>query len=682
MLVVRGPSSTDPGMQLGAAVPAALQQHQIVTSRRVVEGRTLYEVSLGYFGSAQEAARAADQLKARFPQAAVLALASPAAVPVAPLTGAEPGAAGPASTVATESAVAAGPQGAAVPASGAPAAADYDAQGSHLLARARAALAGGDSNEAIDKLNQLLNLPPNRASREALELIGQVRLKAGDGERARSEFESFLKLYPQGADSERVRAQLAALPALPKVADKSAGKAVATTTVSGSVGVTYFGGKSQVRTQDFQDSGLGGLPVLLNDNTLSSTDQKQLVTSTDLNWRQRDADQDLRFVLRDNYTADLMAGRPNRNRLSALYVDYKSMLRGTSVRLGRQSPLGGGVLGRFDGLSGGYSFAPKWKANLVAGVPTDKINSSTKRRFWGTSIDAEALTQHLSGSLYLVQQSIDSVVDRRAIGSDLRYFNGGLAVTGTLDYDVVMKGLNIATVQGNWQLADTSSWNFLYDKRSQPLLSLGNALFFAGANGAPPPGSVAELLAAYEARGGLAQIRKDVLAMTARSTQAQLGYTTPISKNWQTGANMQLTNVGRIDPVPILLPDGQAATGNQWSLGGQLIGSNLYSLRDTHVFNLSYLTAAAFKGYLAMYNNMSALSELWQLEPSMQFYTQSGSDGVKIRRLKPGLRVTYRMAQQLALESSLDYEISRTNGVNRNENGTRIFYYFGGRYDF
>jgi tetratricopeptide (TPR) repeat protein len=668
-------SSTDPSMQLAAAVPGALQQHQIVTSRRVVEGRTLYEVSLGYFGSVQEAARAADQLKSRFPQAVVVALAAPAAVPLAPPgegTGAAP-----------VVGAASGPGSDAAPAaSGVPALADYDAQGGHLLARARAAQTAGDSNDAIDKLNQLLNLPPNRASREALELIGQVRLKAGDAVRARSEFESFLKLYPQGPDSERVRAQLAALPAQPKVADKPVGKAAATTTTSGSVGLTYYGGKSQVRTQDFQDSGLGGLPVLLSDNTLSATDQKQLVTSTDLNWRQRDADQDLRFVLRDNYTADLLAGHPNSNRLSALYVDYKSMLRGTSVRLGRQSPLGGGVLGRFDGVSAGYSFAPKWKANLVAGVPTDKINSSSKRRFWGSSIDAEALTQHLSGSLYMVQQSIDSVVDRRAIGSDLRYFNGGLAVTGTLDYDLVMKGLNIATVQGNWQLADTSSWNFLYDKRSQPLLSLGNALFFAGPNGAPPPGSVAELLASYEARGGLAQIRKDVLAVTARSTQAQLGYTTPISKNWQTGANMQLTNVGRIDPVPILLPDGQAATGNQLSLGGQLIGSNLYSARDTHVFNLSYLTAAAFKGYLAMYNNMSALSEQWQLEPSMQIYTQSGSDGLKLKRLKPGLRVTYRMAQQIALESSFDYEISRQSGVTRSENSTRIFYYFGGRYDF
>jgi hypothetical protein len=539
---------------------------------------------------------------------------------------------------------------------------------------------------AIETLNKLLNLPPNRASREGLELIGLVRLQTGDNERARSELELFLKLYPAGADSDRVRGRLAALPAVVP-AGRTAAPVPATTTTSGSVGVTYYGGKSTTRTQEFQDSALGGLPVLVNDASISATDQKQLVTTTDLNWRHRDADQDVRFVVRDNYTADLMAGKPDKNRLSALYVDYKSMLRGTSIRLGRQSPLGGGVLGRFDGVSGSYGFAPKWKVNLVGGVPTDKLLDS-KRRFWGTSIDAEALTAHLSGSLYTMQQTIDSVVERRALGTDLRYFNGGLAMSGSLDYDVLMKALNIASVQGNWQLADTSNWNFLFDRRSQPMLMLGNALFFAPDPTKPAPTSLQQLL--DNNNNDLAAVRDQVRAMTARSTQAQLGYTTPIAKNWQAGGNVQLTNVSAIDPVPIILPNGQPATGNQWSLGGQLIGSNLYSVRDTHVFNLSYLTSPTFKGYLVMYNNLSALSDLWQVEPSLQLYTQEDNIGGKLTRWKPGLRVTYHIATQLALESSVDYEVTRQSGtstnvtgnVNSNVSGNRMFYYFGGRYDF
>jgi hypothetical protein len=212
---------------------------------------------------------------------------------------------------------------------------------------------------------------------------------------------------------------------------------------------------------------------------------------------------------------------------------------------------------------------------------------------------------------------------------------------------------------------------------------LGNALFFTDPVNQAAYGSVAQLIAGYQARGGLEALRRDVKAMTARSTQAQLGYITPVAASWQAGGTVQLTNVGRIDPVPSLQFAGQEASGNQWSLGAQLIGSNLYSMRDTHVFNLSYLTAPTFRGVMAMYNNMSALNEQWQLEPSLQIYTQDGSDGVRLLRWKPGLRVTWRMAQQLALESSFDYEISRQQrGTASTENATRLFYYVGGRFDF
>ena len=80
-----------------------------------------------------------------------------------------------------------------------------------LLGQARAALDAGRVDEAIERLNALLDLPPNAASREAQELIGLARDKRGEREKARAEYQLFLKLYPSGADAERVRKRLAAL---------------------------------------------------------------------------------------------------------------------------------------------------------------------------------------------------------------------------------------------------------------------------------------------------------------------------------------------------------------------------------------------------------------------------------------------------------------------------------------
>ena len=119
-----------------------------------------------------------------------------------------------------------------------------------------------------------------------------------------------------------------------------------------------------MRTQEFQDSPISGLPRAGRRRPLSGdVDQSQLLTNVDLNWRYRDADTDMRFVFRDAYTADLLNSDKSKNRLSALYFEHRSLSAGTSVRLGRQSPTGGGVLGRFDGVQAGYTFAPKWRIN-------------------------------------------------------------------------------------------------------------------------------------------------------------------------------------------------------------------------------------------------------------------------------------------------------------------------------
>jgi tetratricopeptide (TPR) repeat protein len=659
-------SSTDPSLRLDAAIPAALQAYQVMTSRRVVDGKTVYDISLGYFAAEDEAQRARSLVLKRFPKATVTALAAPEPVPAAEAASA-----------------------AAVPA-------DFDAQGAELLAAARLAYQRKDSAVTVETLNRLLELPPNRSSREAQELVGLARIQAGDPQRARAELELFLKLYPIGADADRVRQQLASLPAEQLQPVKARAVAETTTTTSGSVSSYYFGGKSQVRNQEFQDSELGGLVELPGQPAVSATDQKQIVSSVDLNWRRRSAEQDVRFVVRDSYTVDQMPGKANRNRLSALYLDYRSFVNGTSVRLGRQSPNGGGVLGRFDGVQAGYSFMPKWKVNGVAGVPSDSLLDS-KRHFYGLSVDAEALTPHLNGSAYVMQQTADGLIDRRAVGTDLRYFNGGVSMSGSLDYDVAIRALNIASAQGTWILEDSTTFNALWDRRAIPLVMLGNGLFFQSLIGARKVSDLVNSQVDANSNPNIyyqnqSLLQSHIKASTPFMTQGLLGVTTPISPAWQVGTDIRLTSISAIPPVPGLsgYENGQASTGNIWSLGGQLIGSNLYSARDTHVFGVSVQTSPTFRGYLASYNNLSAINANWQLEPSLRFYTQktdTTNGQSKTVRWTPGLRMGYRLWQQLTLEGEASLEISRTEsptglGTTSIETANRLFYYVGGRYDF
>lgn len=545
-----------------------------------------------------------------------------------------------------------------------------------LLAAAQIAFDRGDFGGAIERLNVLLALPPNSSSRKAQELIGMARLRRGEIAPTRAEFELFLKLYPSGEDSERVRQALASLPASPAV--KSTKPAVEASSVwSGSVSAFYYGGQSKVRSQEFQDSPISGLPQLMSENTISGIDQSQVQTSVDLNWRYRDADSDMRFVFRDPLAIDLRPDGVNKNRLSTLFFDRRSLVNGTSFRIGRQSPVGAGVLYRFDGIQAGYQFAPKWRINGMVGVPTEQL-LDTKRRIYGVWIDSEALTQEISGNLYFNQQTIDGQIDRRAIGTEMRYFSGGLSASAQFDYDIALKSTNIAAVQATWQLPDTTVINALYDYRATPILSLGNILFFQDPSVITPARRMQDLLGITS----LAALRDQVTGVTAYQTQAMLGVTTPIAKNWQMGGDIRLTNVGEVKPVAIILPNGSPSTGNLWGMGVQLIGSNLYSSRDTHVLNASYMRGPTYNGTLLSYNNLSTLTDKWQLEPSLKYYRQNDSSGASSERWTPGLRVTYRVLQQVTLETELTYEMSTLNAPSRSESSNRMFYYLGVRYDF
>jgi hypothetical protein len=559
---------------------------------------------------------------------------------------------------------------------------EVEARASELMAQSNAANDSGDYPASIGMLDALLNLPPNSFTRKAQEEIGMTRLKAGDRSRARGEFETFLKLYPQGADSDLVRQFLQNLPPEVVVAQTRKGPEPVSV-ISGSFSTFYYGGESKVQSTDFAESPVGGLATVASNPELTNKDQSQFQYNLDVNWRYRDADREQRFVLRENYSQNLLPNQADRERLSALYYEQRDFGPGTSFKLGRQSPTGAGILYRFDGVVAGYRFAPKWKVNATYGVPTDPLLDAN-RVFYGVSVDADALTQHSSGTVFINQQTIDGEVDRSAVGTELRYFKDGMVLSGQIDYDQMLKGLNVLSMQGSWQSQDNMVVNFLADRRATPIRTLGNLLFYQTTS--PFARSINELLSTVQTDGSITPIdilRNRVNAITSYQTQAMAGITVPVSEKWQTGANINYTTVDAIPEFHLNEFDfaGQPATGDLWSLGLQLIGSNLYSARDTHVFSFNYLTGPTYQGILYGYNNLTGF-EKWQVEPSIRYYTQSDSAGTRIDRWTPGVRMSYRAFKQVTLESDFSYEIAETSSSTRTESAKRMFYYLGGRFDF
>jgi hypothetical protein len=564
---------------------------------------------------------------------------------------------------------------------------EIDKQARALLDKARAALAGGRNDEAIGLLNQLLLLPPNKASQDAQELIGVARERAGQSELARKEYELYLKLFPNGEGATRVRQRLASLAPPPEqVSSEATTKAtlapqVPKYGVSGSLSQYYYGGQTQVNTTFLNT------PVTANQQALSSTTQSSLVSTLNLNGRYQDGSNDMRVVLFDTNDKSFIGGAaPGTNRLDSAYIDYRNTTEGLTARVGRQAGVTGGLIGRFDGAILGYDLSQQWRVNVTAGVPVDTI-VNTNQNFEGIYVEAQNILEHFGGDAFFMNQVADGITDRRAIGGDLRYFDNVRTVYTMLDYDILFQALNAATVQGTWQLPDQTMFSLLFDDRKAPELLTSNALISTGAN------SLTELIQGTPTTPGIPvpQIRDLAKAITANSKQLSLSVTRPFGAKWQASADARLTNTG---PLPFLtLPStvagvantipAQPGTGNVWSYDLQVNGTNLYSLRDINSFSYSRLSGPQFTGNQFGYANLSGLLQnRITAEPSLRYYTENDTNGNHLSRISPALRFTYKVLNHLTLESQVLYERSKTEGPTQNDVTSNVFYYVGYRYDF
>jgi tetratricopeptide (TPR) repeat protein len=646
----------------GKLIPREFQDYDVFTSQQTREGKTLYELNLGYFATPEQAEKVRAGLLAQFPDAvvtdllvrrqAMLAAASAKAKRIS-------------SPVPSQQAQAQAPL------------LEVEDRAAALMPKAQEALKAGDYELAVNSFNQILLLPPNQYSQEAQELIGVARARNGEPDKAKAEFELYLKLFPDGPGADRVRQQLAQLSvaattaAAPKAKPRRDEPVIKT--VSGSLSQYYFGGQSQTQTAF-------NTPTTSGTSSLSSTDQSSLKTHLDLVGRYRDNDADQRLVFRDDNIVSFLDTSPSLNHVLAANYSYKGLQNGFNATLGRQVGTSGGVLGRFDGAQVGYYFAPKWRANFVAGVPVEFPALGSDRQFWGVSLDADELTERLRGKVYYIDQTVDGILDRRAVGSELGFYDSRGFVSALVDYDVSYGTLNIGTVQGNWQTAGGTIYNFLLERRRAPLLTTSNALYNSAVTSmSPVPSSIGQLLQTNSET----QIRQWAADASAISEQAMVGFISPINETWQVGADFNLTNTGALPGET--LSDGTVlaptpATGNIYTYSMRGIGSSLLTENDINVFTLSLNKGDTYHGELLAFNNTTRL-DVWTLEPSLKYYQQTSDPDINLVRWTPEIRLTYLWRNTLSLEADYTYEYSTTSSPGNNEVSQQHLFYLGYRWD-
>ena len=544
-----------------------------------------------------------------------------------------------------------------------------------LVKSSKAAVAEGEYDSAIEMLNRVLNMPPNNLSQEAQEQIGMARELNNDLIKAKVEYELYLKLYPNTDGAKRVSSRLAGIeagkPVVSATAPKKSFKQASEVTTFGSLSQYYYGSRT--------DSHVSGSAT----SNKRLTDQSALVTSFDITSRWRHNQYDDKLVIRDQDTHNFPPGVIDANRLTSAYWDHEDREIGFMTRLGRQPGNSQGILGRFDGIFGRYTINPTWKITGVFGTPDDGVHSTirTDRHFYGSALEFAAPGSSISGNVYAIQQVADGLAERRAVGTELRYFKDKLSMFGLLDYDTLYKEVNIALLQANWTAFNDINFNALLDHRKSPIL-YGET----GVRTLPGATSVGDLRNVFSKN----QIYDNINAITANTDTALFGATKQVSLHWQIGGDARVSRTGATSAaldsfgVPLVTVPATPASGNSYTYSAQAIGTDTLFRDDTSVISTSYIDDPTFQGQTFGITNLATFRTKFKVDTSFNFFHSRTNAAVRTVKITPAIRLAYQWRENTVFETELGVEKTLINdpGAVTHERDLREFMFIGYRWDY
>ncbi len=557
-----------------------------------------------------------------------------------------------------------------------------------MIGMIRHAMTAGEYDKAIRMLESFLEEPENYYTKEAMELLGLARERNGQRAHAKAEYEAFLEKYPEGEDAERVQQRLLGLITAPKtpkepLRDQEQEQAVEWET---------YGSLSQNYRRDSVDN-----PGDENDVVSRS----EIETFVDINSRRRSQTLDVRMKLTGSYVADLLDdGDGNDDTLSDAYVDVEHLASRTNFRMGRQRLRSSGIFNRFDGLVLGYELTPDITIRGYAGLPVESSRDvflNEHKSFMGVSGDIANLFENWDLSLFFINQDVDDLIDRQAIGGEFRYFDQEKSLFGLLDYDIHYGALDILSLQGNWTLADKTRLYMNLDYRQSPLLQTSNALrnyydpdLFALADQIIKPVESIEDLLDFETEDDIYTRAEE---LSGETTMLQIGASRPLSDSLSISGDVTITNTkgtrqqGTIDDISGITSHDYVAevddTGNEYYYNFQLIKNDLLKPGDIGIFSMRYYDTSTSNTLRLGVSSRYPVTNVWRINPRIDVSYRKRTDNDDTRLMvSPYLRMDYRLRRNFTLEfdGGLDwYKVEDEVGTSK---FTDYFFIAGYRWDF
>lgn len=505
-----------------------------------------------------------------------------------------------------------------------------------LMARAKKAMTEKKYRLAAGIYTRVIQLKESEYHKEALEFLGLARERNGQLIHARAEYRLYLKKYPKGEDTSRVRQRLLSLQTIllkPKKRLK----------------------KQKTKRSDWQF--FGSLLQFYRKDVFSSnqteTSNETLSTNANILLRKRTESLNIKSQFNVSHLKYIDNSlRDDKERVNILFIDIADINNNNSIRLGRQSQNKGGVLGKMDGAWVGYRLNPQWKLNFVAGYPvqTSTSNAAQKNRpFWGVSADIETQEKNWNFNIYTISQEVDSITDRNAIGGEVRYRKGKQNHFALIDYDTYFSELNTFFYVGNWRFDNNAAVILTVNHRNSPILTTTNAI-----QGQLTP-TIEALLLTYT-EDELKQIAKD---RTSKYNSAAISTTIPLSDKWTFSADATVSNLSSTPAsANIVAIEG---TGNEVFYGAQFIGYNVFNADETTRYQIRLDDTKTFKRTRYTVSSRFKLkNNKWRLRPQITFESKNQTNGGKTTKVTPAFKLDYKVKRSFKLEFDVSYESAKT----------------------
>lgn len=531
-----------------------------------------------------------------------------------------------------------------------------------LMEEARQAMALEDYQRAIALYTKILEYPDHPYPQDAQEFLGLARERSNQFAHAKAEYETYLKLYPEGEGAARVRQRLDGLltaqaPAREKLPEEKAKEAPASWNVRG--------GLSQYYRRD----------VSSTDDSGSTVNQSELDTDIDLLTQMTKPDYQLQGRLTAGYRSSFINDSLDHPLvITTLYMDAADDQRKYLGRLGRQSQSRGGVLGRFDGLSLSRQINPTVKLNLVTGYPVDLSSVeqiATDTKFYGVNADLGTYANAWDFNVFAIEQTASGVLDRRAMGGEVRYFQANRSALGFLDYDISYQTLNVLMLLGNWLYSDNTSLNLVYDQRKSPILTTRNALI----------GQLDASFSDLAKRLSEDEIRALAKDRSADSHNYTASLSHPITDTLQISGDITLSTYsstpasGGVDATP--------ASGDDWSYSLQVMGNDLLKAGDIAIIGVRRNTNSSYEMTSLNLNTRYPVNEALQVNPRLQVsHYNFTSDNSTQWTTFPSVRLTYMWRKDVNLELEFGANWTSRDTAGTTDKTTGYYLNMGYRVDF